>query len=294
MNLKLGNNLKTEHFIAADDDIKSYVLEISPNGPETGVPIICIHGLTRNHKDFTPIFDFLLAKGRKVFAIDVRGRGLSDYDSNPMNYNPIRYAQDVLGIMVKLEIEKAIFIGTSMGGLISMLLTMFAPQKVAGLILNDVGPELNPNGIARIRDYVGLNMEFENFDAALNAVKSINGRAYPKFENDDSFWEVFTNRIIKKTESGFEYAYDKNIRQILVMGNPDNPPPTLWPQFDAIGNIPIGLAIGALSDVITDEILNKMKSAKPNLKIARVENVGHAPILNEPECLSLIEEILAK
>lgn len=285
--------MKKEHKIAADDGVKSFVLEISPTGAEKGPPIICIHGLTRNHKDFEPIFEFLTGLGRRVFAIDVRGRGNSDYDANALNYNPLRYAQDVLGIMSELQIEKAVFIGTSMGGLISMVVAMFAPQKIAGLILNDVGPELNPNGIARIRDYVGLNMEFEDFDKALDAVKSINGRAYPLRKNDETFWFDFAKRVLRPTSNGFEWAYDANIRQVLTAGNPEDPPPNLWPQFSAIPDIPMGIIIGELSDVITPELVDKMKIARPNLKTALVPNIGHAPILDEEPAIGLISEILA-
>lgn len=285
--------MKKEHKIAADDGVKSFVLEISPTGAEKGPPIICIHGLTRNHKDFEPIFEFLTGLGRRVFAIDVRGRGNSDYDENALNYNPLRYAQDVLGIMSELQIEKAVFIGTSMGGLISMVVAMFAPQKIAGLILNDVGPELNPNGIARIRDYVGLNMEFEDFDKALDAVKSINGRAYPLRKNDETFWFDFAKRVLRPTSNGFEWAYDANIRQVLTAGNPEDPPPNLWPQFSAIPDIPMGIIIGELSDVITSELVDKMKIARPNLKTALVPNIGHAPILDEEPAIGLISEILA-
>lgn len=283
--------MRKEHFIAADDGVKTFVLEIAPKGAETGPPIICIHGLTRNHKDFEPIFDFLSDMGRRIFAIDVRGRGYSDYDMNPMNYHPLRYAQDVLGIMAALEIEKAIFIGTSMGGLISMVVAMFAPQKIAAIVLNDVGPELNPQGISRIRDYVGLNMNFADFLSACAAVKSINSRAYPLID-DKQFWEDFTKRVIKKTDNGYEYAYDANIRQVLTMGNPDDPPPNLWTQFAAIPDVPLGVIRGGISDVITDELVQKMKDARQNLKIAIVPNIGHAPILDEAEAKQLIENVI--
>lgn len=284
--------MRKEHYIEADDGIKSYVLEIAPDGPEKASPVICLHGLTRNHKDFEPIFDFLRESGRKVYAIDVRGRGLSDYDSNPMNYNPLRYAQDVLGIMAALEIENAVFIGTSMGGLISMVIAMFAPQKICGLVLNDVGPELNPVGISRIRDYVGLNMEFPDFETALNSIKSINGRAYPLRAEDNEFWRNFANRIVKPTQTGVTYAYDANIRQVLTMGNPEDPPPNLWLQFSAIPDIPMGLIIGEISDVISKDLVAKMQEARPNLKIAKVPNIGHAPILDEAQSKELIKAIL--
>lgn len=284
--------MRKEHFIAAQDGIKTYVLELIPDGEITGDPIFCIHGLTRNHKDFEPIFDFLLGLGRKVYAIDVRGRGLSDYDSNPLNYHPGTYVGDVANIMSVLEIEKAVFIGTSMGGIISMILAAFMPDKVAGIILNDVGPEVNEAGIARIRNYVGNSSPVDNWDDAIKGIKAIAQSEYPLQKDNEQFWQDFAKRICKEENGKIILAYDSEIKQNLQPAKEGEPAPNLWAQFEMIKDKPIGLISGAISDIMTSDIIEKMKNISPSLKVALIDNVGHAPILNEEKALKIIEEIL--
>jgi len=284
--------LRKEHFIAAQDGIKTYVLELIPGGEITGDPIFCIHGLTRNHNDFEPIFDFLLGLGRKVYAIDVRGRGLSDYDSNPLNYHPGTYVGDVANIMNVLDIEKAIFIGTSMGGIISMILAAFMPDKVAGIILNDVGPEVNEAGIARIRNYVGNSSPVDNWDDAIKGIKAIAQSEYPLQKDNEQFWQDFAKRICKEENGKIILAYDPEIKQNLQPAKEGEPAPNLWAQFEMIKNIPIGLISGEISDILTSDIIEKMNAIKPDLQNTIVPNVGHAPILNETTALAFIKKIL--
>lgn len=284
--------MKKEHFIAAQDGIKTYVLELVPDGEIKGDPIFCIHGLTRNHKDFEPIFDFLLGFGRKVYAIDVRGRGNSDYDPNPLNYHPGTYVGDVSNIMNVLEIEKAVFIGTSMGGIISMILAAFMPDKVSGIILNDVGPEVNEAGIARIRNYVGNSAPVDNWDDAIKGIKAIAQKEYPLQKDNQQFWQDFAKRISKEENGKISLAYDPEIKQNLQPAKEGEPAPNLWAQFEMIKDIPIGLISGELSDIMTSDIVEKMKKISPSLKVELIDNVGHAPILNEEKALKIIKEIL--
>lgn len=284
--------MKKEHFIAAQDGIKTYVLELIPDGEIKGDPIFCIHGLTRNHKDFEPIFDFLLGFGRKVYAIDVRGRGLSDYDPVPANYHPGTYVGDVANIMSVLEIEKAVFVGTSMGGIISMILAAFMPDKVAGIILNDVGPEVNEDGIARIRNYVGNSAPVDNWDDAIKGIKSIAQSEYPLQKDNEQFWADFAKRICKEEDGKIILAYDANIKQNLQPAKEGEPAPNLWAQFEMIKDKPIGLISGGISDILTQNIIEKMKSIKPNLYNEIIPNVGHAPILDETASKKVFEKIL--
>jgi pimeloyl-ACP methyl ester carboxylesterase len=283
---------KKEHFIANQDGIKTFVLELSPNCEITGPPIFCIHGLTRNHKDFEPIFDDLLQLGRKIYAIDVRGRGLSDYDTNPANYNPAVYMGDVANIMAQLNIENAVFIGTSMGGIISMLMAAFMPDKVAALILNDVGPQVNEEGIARIRQYVGNTNPAKYWNEAIEKVKSIAANAYPTKNDDFDFWNDFARRVCKETKDGIILDYDPAIKTNVQNVKEGEATPDLWPQFAMIKNIPIAIIRGELSDILTDDIILKMQALKPHLKVAIINNIGHAPILNEDNSLMIINEII--
>lgn len=283
--------MKIEHYIEANDGIKTFVLELIPDEIKSDIPFFCIHGLTRNHKDFEPIFDELLKTGRKIYAIDVRGRGRSDYDYNAINYNPITYMNDVLNIFQKLEIPKAIFIGTSMGGIVSMLLGAYAPHLVAAIILNDVGPEVCEKGIARIRNYVGDNKPSLDWNEACEKVKNIAGDAYPDKKDDNQFWLDFTKRTQKQTSEGIVFDYDANIRQNVQASDENAPAPSLWQQFAMIQNIPFGVIQGEISDILTNEIIAKMQAEKPQLIYSKIPNTGHAPILNEQKSLENILKI---
>ncbi len=286
--------MRKDHYIEANDAIKTYCLEIIPQEIKHEIPFFCIHGLTRNHKDFEPIFDELLKTGRKIYAIDVRGRGLSDYDTNPINYNPLIYVNDVLNILQKLEIPKAIFVGTSMGGIISMILGAIAKEKVAAIILNDVGPEVCEKGIERIKNYVGDNKPSKNWQEASEKVKNIAAEAYPDKINDENFWLEFSKRTQKQTNDGIVFDYDANIKQNVQASDKNAPAPNLWPQFEALQNIPIGVIQGAISDILTDDIVDKMKSIHHEIMHVKIPNTGHAPILDEKLALDCIMQIAQK
>lgn len=280
-----------EHYIAANDGVKTFVLELEPFGAITAAPIFCIHGLTRNHKDFAGVFDFLRGFGRKVYAIDVRGRGKSDRDPNPANYNPITYVGDVMNIMQKLEIEKAVFIGTSMGGLISMIMATFAAAKMEGIILNDVGPELDEVGVARIRSYVGKSKPAQTWEGAAQNIKTIALYAFPKFADDDAFWLDFAHKSCVQTDAGVVFDYDQKISESI---KPDQnaQPANLWPQFPMLKNIPTLVIRGGISDILSPAIIAKMLEIKPDLQVQEVPDVGHAPLLNEAESLAAIGKFL--
>jgi len=281
----------TEHYIEAADGIKTFVLELEPHGETIGAPIFCIHGLTRNHKDFSGVFEFLRGFGRKVYAIDVRGRGKSDRDPNHANYNPITYVGDVLNIMQKLDIEKAIFIGTSMGGLISMILATFAANKIEGIILNDVGPELDEAGVARIRSYVGKSTPADSWESAAQKIKSIALYAFPKFSEDDAFWLNFAHNSCIQTDFGIVFDYDPKISE-SIKSDSTAQPANLWPQFPMLKNIPTLVIRGGISDILSHSIIEKMKEIKPDLQVQEVPDVGHAPLLNEAESMTSIKSFI--
>ena len=283
-----------EFYIAGKDGVKTFVLNLKPQTPSAKPPVFLIHGLTRNHKDFAPIFDTLLGLGHEIFAIDVRGRGKSDYDKIVANYNPVTYAMDVVAIFEELKIPPAIFIGTSMGGLISMLLASFRPDLFKGIILNDVGPEVALGGIKRIRSYVGSVSLFKTLDDAAAAVKAINLDAFPSRGDDDKFWLEFAGRTCRKTDDGFILDYDPQIRESVASADPDAPLPDIWPQFKANIAIPTMLIRGAISDLNTPDIVAKMHEVKADLIVRNVPNVGHAPILDEPEAIAAIKEFSSK
>jgi pimeloyl-ACP methyl ester carboxylesterase len=278
-----------EHMLPAQDGISTFVVEHNAAGAETGPPIICLHGLTRNHKDFRDLIEPLQGMGRRVVALDVRGRGRSDRDPNPSNYNPLVYVRDVMGIMATLAIPRAVFIGTSMGGLMTMILASFAPQMIAGAVLNDIGPEVDPAGLKRIQGYVGAMPKIKNWDEAAAMLSTVGASTFPG--RDAAFWLDFAQRNCVQTDQGIEFDYDPAIAQ--VAGSPsDGPLPTMWEQFSAFKDIPTAVVRGALSDLLSADIVARMKLAKPDLITAEVPNVGHAPMLIETEAWGAIEAIV--
>jgi pimeloyl-ACP methyl ester carboxylesterase len=278
-----------EHKVVAPDGIGTYVVDHSPLGTLSGPPIICLHGLTRNHKDFRDIIEPLRALGRRVIALDVRGRGLSDRDPNPSNYNPLIYVQDLLRVLAHLDIPRAVFIGTSMGGLMTMILASFAPDRIAGAVLNDIGPEIDPVGLKRIQGYVGKTPNIKTWEEAALMLSAAGGTTYPG--RDQAFWIDFAQRNGVETQAGIIFDYDPAIAQ--VAGAPtDGPLPTMWDQFGALKSIPTAVIRGALSDLLSIDCVAAMKLAKPDLVVATVPNVGHAPMLNEAEAWAAIAQIV--
>jgi pimeloyl-ACP methyl ester carboxylesterase len=258
-------------------------------------PVICIHGLTRNSKDFEELAPLIQATGRRVLVVDVRGRGRSDRDPLPMNYHGGTYAADVMALFAQEGIERAIFVGTSMGGLITMILASFAPQIIAAAVLNDVGPELSPVGIARINSYVGQGKPVETWADAAAYMKSINGAAFPELGDDE--WRSFARRTFREEGGKPMLDYDANIALAFKPdpSQPAPPMPDMWPLFRAlIAAGPVLLIRGGLSDLIDAPIAAKMREAAPDMAYAEVPNVGHAPMLTEPQAWSAIEAFLER
>jgi pimeloyl-ACP methyl ester carboxylesterase len=278
-----------EHMIPGSDGVSTYVVEFGAVGVEMGPPIICLHGLTRNHKDFRDLIEPLQCMGRRVIVLDVRGRGRSDRDPNPSNYNPLVYVQDLMGIMARLDVPRAAFIGTSMGGLMTMILGAFAPQMIAGAVFNDIGPEVDPAGIKRIQGYVGKTRIMKTWDEAAIAIQAIGSISYPN--RDFAFWQDLAKRNMIETDSGIIFDYDPAIANLVATPS-DGPPPTMWEQFKAFEGIPTAVIRGALSELLSADIVARMKAAKPDLITAEVPDVGHAPMLSEPEAWAAIEAIL--
>ncbi len=239
------------------------------------LPILCLHGLTRNSKDFEPLAAFLAPHFRLIVP-DIRGRGLSDYDSDYNHYNPVVYVQDIWSLLDTLAIEKVILIGTSMGGLMSMLMAAEKPQRIAAVVLNDVGPEVETQGLARIKKYVGIKQTFSAWNEVVIALKKGNQDFFPDLQEQD--WLAFAKRLFEENDSHkIEADYDVNITRAF-----SDQQTNLWPLYDALRTIPTMLIQGELSDVLSDKIVHKMVEHKPNLYLVRVPNRGHAPFLDEP------------
>ncbi len=257
------------------------------------LPVICIHGLTRNAADFDELAPAVAAQGRRVLALDVRGRGDSSFDPEPQNYNNLTYAKDVIALTEQLGIERAIFIGTSMGGLITMTLGMQRLNLIAGAVLNDIGPILSTRGLDRIRSYVGKGGALASWDEAAGYVRKINLEAFP--DNTDEDWLHWARRAFRTTpEGGFAPRYDPNIAVPISQGKLR---PTSFSARWAFKRLarrrPTLLVRGTSSDLLEPEQLAYMRRNAPAMRYAEVPGIGHAPMLTEAPAFDAISDFLA-
>ena len=280
----------SEHFYTAPDGIRTYYRRYPAQGDTGKTPVICLHGLTRNSRDFEDLAPIIAEMGRTVVAIDVRGRGRSDYDANPDNYTPATYVEDVIGLLEELGWSQIISIGTSMGGLMTMILSTARPGLLTGVVMNDIGPELDPEGLKRIQGYVGGAGRFANWEEAGEALRAINGVAFPK-QTGSEFWIAFAKRTCRALDSGeIVLDYDANISKPVKNG--DVAPADLWPFFDGLKGIPLLLVRGAISDLLAMDCVEKMADRHGDMRLAQVSDVGHAPLLTETDALEPIKALL--
>lgn len=282
----------SEHYFTAPDGVKTYYRRYPADGPGDKLPVLCMHGLTRNSRDFAEVAPGLAASGRTVIVVDVRGRGQSDRDPRPENYNPGVYVQDMFGLLDEARIDKVMALGTSMGGLMTMMMAAARPGLINSAIINDIGPELDPRGLSRIQGYVGGAGPFNSWDEAAEAVREINGVAFPN-ETGKDFWLAFALRICRELDDGrIAFDYDKAISQPVQSG--DVAPPDLWPYFDALASVPILLIRGALTDLLSEETAQEMERRSPAMERVDIANVGHAPLLTEPAAQDAINAFAAR
>jgi len=265
-------------------------------GPEGSAktPVICLHGLTRNARDFSDLAEHI-AQERRVIVPDMRGRGMSDYAPDSETYNPLTYVADVDKLLTEQGIDHFVSVGTSMGGLITMLLAQKDAQagveRIAGLVLNDIGPEIEPAGLERISGYVGQGRSYPTWIHAARSLGEVHGEAFPDYDLED--WLDMAKRIMVVSQNGrISYDYDMAIAEPFA--KPGNAAPAdLWSAFEALGSVPTLLVIGELSDLISPATIARMKEINPQMTTVTVPRVGHAPTLDEPEAREAIDALLA-
>jgi pimeloyl-ACP methyl ester carboxylesterase len=258
-------------------------------GDPTNAPIVCIPGLTRNARDFEGVAE-RLAGGRRVFAIDLRGRGGSDKAADPTTYNPLVYVQDVQLLLATLGLGRVVLIGTSLGGLVSVFFANAARAQVGGLLLNDIGAAIEEKGLETIRAYVGRYESWPTWSHAARALKEAQGDRYPDWDMDR--WIGHAKRACRLSGSGrIVFDYDMAIAEPLKA---PSPPVDLRPAFEALKGIPALLVRGALSDILSEATAAEMAARNPDLELVTVPRVGHAPTLEEPEAAAGIDRLLAR
>jgi pimeloyl-ACP methyl ester carboxylesterase len=260
-------------------------------GPADRPPILCLPGLTRNARDFQPVADRLAGEWR-VLAVDFRGRGLSQHDPNPANYMPHTYAADVLKLLDQLGIADAVFFGTSLGGIVTMLMSTTDPERIAGALINDIGPVIEDAGVDRLRLYVGKGGTWGSWAEAAESAATRNGIAFPHYTKEQ--WEVFARRLASERPDGSIQAdYDMSISQAFAnnKGTPDYDP---WPLIHGLADKQVLIVRGETSDLFSAATAARMVDMLPKAEMVTVPGIGHAPILDEPEAAAGIDRLLER
>ena len=251
--------------------------------------LLCMHGLTRNSADFDGLASQLCGRFR-VIAADQRGRGRSDYDPDISHYSPVTYVQDMLRLLDHLGLQRVGLVGTSMGGLMAFIMGSLHPDRVAAMVINDIGPEVDPAGLARIKGYVGKTVPVRNWEEAVAQVRAINGPAFPDFSDDQ--WLDFAACIYRERDGVPVLAYDPEISRPMADAESGAVPTDLWPLFEASPDIPMLVLRGAHSDILSARCLAEMRQRRPGLQVAEIPGRGHAPTLTEPTARAAIDDFL--
>ena len=259
-------------------------------GRDEHPPLLCIPGLTRNCRDFEPVAE-AFAGERRVICVDLRGRGASDYAKDSASYQPLQYAADILALLNHLGLERVVAVGTSLGGIVIMLLAMQAPERLAGVVLNDVGPEIEAAGLARIRGYVGQGRSFPTWMHAARGLREQAGAAHPDFGISD--WLRLAKRLMAVGPGGrIAFDYDMRIAEPFQTAE-GTAPVDMWPAFRALAGRPVLSIRGELSDSLSAGTHERMAAELPGLQTATIPRTGHAPLLDEPEAQAALRHFLA-
>jgi len=251
-------------------------------------PLLCLHGLTRNARDFAEFAERYSPRFRVIVA-EFRGRGESDYDPSPQRYNPLTYASDVIELMDHIGIEEAIFVGTSLGGLVTMAIAAVAPQRIHAAILNDVGPEIEDVGLDRIMSYLGKDSRFRSWEDAAAAIQDRHRSAFPNHGSED--WMAMARRHCREREGEIQFDYDMAIAEPFKTSGPV-PKIDMWPLFLALAEKPLLLVRGEISLLLGAPAAEKMRELAPQMRFVTVAATGHSPELTEPDAVAAIDSFL--
>jgi pimeloyl-ACP methyl ester carboxylesterase len=255
-----------------------------------GVPILCLPGLTRDSADFDDLAAALGGRHRLI-RLTFRGRGLSDRDPEFLNYNPAREAEDVVAFLDHLGLDRVVVVGTSRGGLVALVLAAIAKERLAAVLLNDIGPEVAPEGLAVIMTYLGIPPKAQTFPEVTAALKSRMAPGFPGLS--EARWETIARRWFTAPDGSVGLTYDPRLRD-AVEALSAQPAADLWPLFDLLEGVPLAVVRGANSDLLSAETVAGMRARRPDLIVAEVPDRGHVPFLDEPEALAALEALIAR
>ncbi|MFK8021016.1 MAG: alpha/beta fold hydrolase [Pseudomonadales bacterium] len=285
----MARNFKDIRF-QSNDGLELYARDY-PALEDESLTIFCMAGLTRNSVDFAPLIEtFSLAY--RVICADLRGRGLSEYDSNPGNYQVAVYVDDMFKLLDELSIQQTVLIGTSLGGIMAMAMQTLRPGHFKAIVMNDIGPELDPIGLNRIKDYVGEDAPVTNWDEAAQRLHSTSDYIFPDYSSED--WLSMAHRLYKENESGVPVLnFDPKISEPMNGEGSETESADLWALFESCRELPVLLVRGELSDLLHPDCVAKMQRIHPTMHFAEVPRVGHVPVLDEEVAVAAISGFLA-
>jgi pimeloyl-ACP methyl ester carboxylesterase len=277
-------------FVTAQDGLRLHVREYGPRpAPAPAMAAVCLPGLARTVADFAALAPALAEAGpRRVIAIDARGRGQSEHDRNPKNYNLLIELADVVAVLTALAIGPAIFIGSSRGGLLAMKLAVAHPTAIAGVVLHDIGPVIEPKGLVRIKSYVGKLPRPRSFAEGSEILRRLFAAQFPKLTDEQ--WLAAARRTWRMKDGALTPTYDVRLARTLAGIDIERPLPPLWNEFDALARVPMLVIRGANSDILSAQTLAAMAARHPGMQSVEVADQGHAPLLEGDELLGRIVE----
>jgi pimeloyl-ACP methyl ester carboxylesterase len=266
-------------FVTATDGLRLHVRQYGSHS-DPGLPVVCLPGLSRTTADFDALAPALATDAglkRYVVAIDSRGRGLSEYDSNPENYNVFVELADVATVLTTLGTGPAIFVGSSRGGILTMLMGATRPEAIAGVVLHDIGPVIEPAGLTRIKSYLGKIAQPRTFEDGASILQDLFGAQFPKVTAMQ--WLAAAHRAWRKEGTELKPTYDVRLALPLAGVDTEKPLPALWKEFDALVRVPMLVIRGANSDILSAETVEGMAARHPGMQIVVVPDEGHVPVL---------------
>lgn len=283
-------------FFPAPDGLQLHARDHAAlSGGETHLPVVCLPGLSRNARDFHQLALLISQDSqtpRRVLALDYRGRGLSAYDENPANYNVVTECNDVIAVCTALGIQRAVFIGTSRGGLILHVMAAMQPDLIAGAVLNDIGPEIEAVGLQEIRDYLAQRSNPATFDEAADTLERIHGPTFPALTRVD--WLDMADVIYREKDGRVVADHDAALADQLQAIDFSKPLPTLWPQFDLLAQKPLLVVRGEHSRLFSEKTLGQMKMRAPTVEGVTAKGQGHAPLLHRSDVYGTVRTFLSR
>jgi pimeloyl-ACP methyl ester carboxylesterase len=276
-----------ERRVTMQDNLSLYLRDYG-DALNPRAPLLCLGGLTRNSKDFDGLAERYSRDGRRVIAPDYRGRGRSDYDPDPYNYDPRIYLRDIHDILSALNLHRVVVVGTSLGGILGMGMGAAMPGALAGVVLNDIGPEVETGGLAFIIGYMREDRPQDSWDDAVETIKKM----LPNLTfQDEGIWLKMAQNTFRECDDG-KLRFDWDVDIVKPILDPSYEVPDMWPIFRSLKNVPVLALRGAESDILSPDCFRRMQEFKPDMIAVEVPRCGHVPTLAEPESKAALDEFL--